>query len=252
VNPRSRSFSVFLSDTARSGHPRPRTRGLRVRGYQGPNRWLVAAALGLLWFHCWQAITANAQVPGVVSTGGIYAGSSQSPGSPPPAPFGTRRREVFDPNALAHIKSFCVDLRNLEGWQADGVRDFLARESQPKKLLSHLPWQFIDDCTKADAVARIYFAPDNIEDVAREYSLNSPPGFQQGYRGRDRARGQNTCCQHQNNGIVALDAVKQACHQPSAGERNRNSYRKSDAHLPERAAQNEPKDVPAIRAQRHA
>jgi hypothetical protein len=181
VNSTFKSSSASLSATPRYRHPHPHV-GLRVRGYKGPNPWLVAAAVGLLWFHCGLAITANAQVPGVVSTGGISQGPPQSPGSPPRARLGARGREVFDPNALAHIKSFCVDLRNLEGWQAEGVGEFVAKNTQPKKLLGHLPWQLIGDCTKADAVARIYFAPANIEDVAREYSLSSPPTFQQGYQ----------------------------------------------------------------------
>jgi hypothetical protein len=184
---RSRSPSVFLLATLDFGHTRSRSgraTGLRPRRRPGPRPWLVAAAAGFLWFHCGLAITAKAQVPGVVGSGGIYGGPGlpQSPGSPPPTTFGARSREVFDPNALAHIKSFCVDSRNLEGWQADEVREFLAKNSQPKKLLGRLHWQLTDDCNEADAVARIYFAPVNIEDVAREYSLSSPPRFQQGYQ----------------------------------------------------------------------
>lgn len=52
-----------------------------------------------------------------------------------------------------------MDLTNLESWQEAGVKDFLAEESEPGKVLDRLPWRRIDDCAKADAVARIYFGP---------------------------------------------------------------------------------------------
>jgi hypothetical protein len=42
--------------------------------------------------------------------------------------------------------------------QAAEVKEFLAKESGPEKQLGCLPWQLADDCTKTDAVARIYFA----------------------------------------------------------------------------------------------
>lgn len=46
----------------------------------------------------------------------------------------------------------------MENSEATALKEFLAKESGPKKLLGGLPWQFVDDCTKADAVARIHFA----------------------------------------------------------------------------------------------
>ncbi len=67
--------------------------------------------------------------------------------------------EVFDPAALSQVKSFCVDLSNLESGEAAAVKEFLAKASEPKGVLDRLPWRLVDDCTKADAVAWIYFAP---------------------------------------------------------------------------------------------
>ncbi len=51
-----------------------------------------------------------------------------------------------------------MDLNHMESSQAAEVKEFLAKESGPKKLLGHLPWQLVDDCAKADAVARIHFS----------------------------------------------------------------------------------------------
>jgi hypothetical protein len=53
----------------------------------------------------------------------------------------------------------------MESSQAAGVKEFLAQESAPKKLLSRVPWKLVDDCAKADAVARIYFAPVNVHEL---------------------------------------------------------------------------------------
>ena len=78
------------------------------------------------------------------------------------------RGEVFDREALQQTKSFCVDARHIEGSEADEVKDFMRQEAKPGKLLSHLPWTLIDDCKKADAVARIYFAPVEVTDVIED------------------------------------------------------------------------------------
>lgn len=116
----------------------------------------LAAALVLL-SSLWQPKVAVAQ--GVVSGGGnLDANFPQRIGSPNPTETLPRRAEIFDRDALEHAKTFCVDLEHMENSQATDVREFLAKESQPEKLLSKLPWQLIDDCTKADAVARIYFS----------------------------------------------------------------------------------------------
>lgn len=91
-----------------------------------------------------------------VAQGSLDAMSIGSPSETtartPPA-----RGQVFDPEALEYTKTFCVDMTHMESSQAAEVKGFLAKEDQPKKLLGRLPWQLIDDCTKADAVARIYF-----------------------------------------------------------------------------------------------
>jgi len=73
--------------------------------------------------------------------------------------------EVFDREGLMQIRSFCVSTRHLEGPEAAAVNEFLATEGQPGKLLSRLPWSLTNDCTKADAVARIYLDPVELAEV---------------------------------------------------------------------------------------
>lgn len=75
---------------------------------------------------------------------------------------------MFDREALRQTKSFCVDARHIEDSEAEEVKEFMRQEAKPGKLLSHLPWTLIDDCTKADAVARIYFAPVEVTDVTED------------------------------------------------------------------------------------
>jgi hypothetical protein len=120
---------------------------------------LARAAAVLMLFLGWQARVALAQ------TGNLDARLPQAIGSPQPdsnTPSG--RGEVFDPDALKHTKSFCLDLNHIDDSEAAGVKEFLAKENQPKKLLGRLPWQLVDDCTKADAVARIYFARADVSE----------------------------------------------------------------------------------------
>jgi hypothetical protein len=123
--------------------------------------FLARAAVVLALFLGWRARVNLAQ-------GNLDARLPQPIGSPQPdsnTPSG--RGEVFDPEALKHTTSFCVDLNHMDSSEAAGVKEFLAKENQPKKLVGRLPWQLVADCTKADAVARIYFAP---ADVSQEMS----------------------------------------------------------------------------------
>jgi hypothetical protein len=141
----------------------------------------LPAVVVLLWFPHWQPKLAVAQVPGV-GAGNLDANLPQPIGSPtataPNAPPG--RGEVFDPDALRQTKSFCVDLNHMESSQAADVKEFLAQESQPRKLLSRLPWQLVDDCTKADVVARIYFARVDVrEEMSAPNLAGSPVSFRQ-------------------------------------------------------------------------
>lgn len=116
----------------------------------------VVAAIGFLWLCCGQTRLAAAQLPGVAG-GGIYGGIPRPGRSSIPTISHIPPDEIFDPGALAHIRTFCVDLGNMESWQTAGVKGFLAEASEPGKVLDRLPWQRVEDCTKADAVARIYF-----------------------------------------------------------------------------------------------
>jgi hypothetical protein len=70
---------------------------------------------------------------------------------------------------LKQTRSYCVDVSALGGAEAAEVREFLAQDGGPKKLLSRLPWRLIDDCTKADAVARIYFRPAMVTEVLNNH-----------------------------------------------------------------------------------
>jgi hypothetical protein len=132
-------------------------------------------AVVLVWLLCWQGVAAAAQVPGVAGAGNFPIGSPRLDSNTPPG-----RGEVFDPEALKQTKTYCVDLSHMEGSQADSTKEFLAKESQPKKLLSRLPWERVDDCTKADAVARIHFARVNVrEEMSAPNLAGNPVSFRQ-------------------------------------------------------------------------
>jgi hypothetical protein len=141
----------------------------------------AAAVAALLWLLYRQPAAAAPQAMGVGS-GNLDARLPQPIGSPtataPRTPYG--RGEVFDPNALEHTKSYCVDLSHMESSQAANVNELLAKEIQPRKLLSRIPWQLVDDCTKADAVARLYFARVNVREEMSGSGAGSPASIRQG------------------------------------------------------------------------
>ena len=114
--------------------------------------FLFGAVVALLWSPSQQTTVAAAQIPGVEG-GNLDARLPQAETLTP-----SGRGEIFDSDALKHTKTFCVDTDHMESSEAATVKEFVAKESEPKKLLGRLPWQLVDDCTKADAVARIHFA----------------------------------------------------------------------------------------------
>jgi hypothetical protein len=124
---------------------------------------LTFAASGFFLVFCLGPSLALAQIPESYGLDlGIPPPHKSTPSSHP------RRGVVFDRDALTQVRSFCVDTRHLEGIEAVQVNEFVAEESKPGKLMSRLPWTLVDDCTKADAVARIYFAPVEVTDVTED------------------------------------------------------------------------------------
>lgn len=67
--------------------------------------------------------------------------------------------ELFNPQALRHLKTLCVDTSYLQAGEAFDVKRFLARENQPGRLLKRLSWKITEDCAGADALITVYFAP---------------------------------------------------------------------------------------------
>lgn len=65
--------------------------------------------------------------------------------------------QVPDPDALAKVKTYCID--PLKGSQADAeeVRKFAGDENSPKRTLGKLRWTLKEDCTQADAVMSFKF-----------------------------------------------------------------------------------------------
>lgn len=65
--------------------------------------------------------------------------------------------QVPDPDALAKVKTYCID--PVKGSQADAgeVRKFAADENDPKKTLGKLRWTLMDGCAQADAVMSFNF-----------------------------------------------------------------------------------------------
>ncbi len=136
-----------------------------------PTLLLTSAALGFLLLFC-RPKAAVAQVPGG-GPGNLENGGLPQPPTPTVSRTPPQRGEVFDLDALERTTSFCVDLSHMEGSEAADVKEFLAKESQPNmKLLGRLHWKLVDDCTKADAVARIYFAQVTVREARPAVKLD--------------------------------------------------------------------------------
>ena len=82
---------------------------------------------------------------------------------------------VPNPKALAAVESYCIDENQLSDWDRYIFDNFLKLESQPKHLLTKLPWKFVTSCRDGDpdAVATVEFEPLNAVQV-----LKSPVGTQ--------------------------------------------------------------------------
>jgi hypothetical protein len=67
--------------------------------------------------------------------------------------------QIIDPQTLANVRSFCVDLRDLSGFDRHLVKDFLKAEGKPKHLLTKFPWKLVPECEgrASDAVAKVEF-----------------------------------------------------------------------------------------------
>jgi hypothetical protein len=126
----------------------------------------TGVGLGFLLVLSFGSTRAAAQLPGTSLDYGV--GGYLSPTNSNNSPYRSGRGKVFDRDGLKQTRSYCVDGSSLEGSEAAEVRVFLAQDGGPKKLLSRLPWALIDDCTKADAVARIYFAPASVIEVLND------------------------------------------------------------------------------------
>lgn len=83
--------------------------------------------------------------------------------------------KVPDPKALAAVESYCIDKSQLSDWDRLILDNFLKLESQPKHLLTRLPWKFVESCREGnpDAVATVEFESLNVVQV-----LKSPAGTQ--------------------------------------------------------------------------
>ncbi|HLY60849.1 MAG TPA: hypothetical protein VKV95_08885 [Terriglobia bacterium] len=68
-------------------------------------------------------------------------------------PFG----QVQDAQGLAQIHSFCIDLNGHSVSEVSETRKFLERENSPGKVLAKLGWQYVSDCSKADATIKLTF-----------------------------------------------------------------------------------------------
>ena len=114
-----------------------------------------AMILAILWLCSLQQSPATPQL----SSGSLDSQLPQPIGSPTPSTAQTppRRGEIFDGEALRHIATFCIDTSHLSGSEAADVKESLARQGQSKKVSKRLSWKLINDCSQADAVARVYY-----------------------------------------------------------------------------------------------
>jgi len=89
------------------------------------------------------------------------------PDSPIPISVHTapRKGEIFDRESLRRIVSFCIDTSDLSGPEQAGLRDSLSRQGQSKKLVDRLRWRLVNECSRADAVARVYYLEAAVHEV---------------------------------------------------------------------------------------
>ncbi len=83
--------------------------------------------------------------------------------------------EIRNPQALAKIRSFCVDTGGLSDFDRRIVKDFLKAESKPKHLLTKLPWKLVPECQggSPDATAKVEFIPLSVIRVGRSQGAPS-------------------------------------------------------------------------------
>ena len=74
--------------------------------------------------------------------------------------------QVTDASALMNVHSYCLDTSHLPAAEVADVKDFVAKESGPKRILGKIPWTLTSDCAQADAVIAIDFQPTAIMDEA--------------------------------------------------------------------------------------
>ena len=69
--------------------------------------------------------------------------------------------QITNPQALAKVRSYCVDTEGLNGFDRHLLKDFLKAESKPKHLLAKLPWKLVPACEEgaSDAAAKVEFVP---------------------------------------------------------------------------------------------
>ena len=119
-----------------------------------PRRFSPSVVVGLLLFTSLTAAVAQTAEPQAADAEKPPPRQRATSNTPPS--FGDRTA-VFDIDALNHTQSYCLDVKHLRDIEAADFQNFLAKEGQPGKVLSLLPWKLRDDCAKADAVARVYF-----------------------------------------------------------------------------------------------
>jgi len=129
------------------------------------------ALLGVLLLWVLRPSPLAVQFPG----GNLDSGLPQPVGSPTPSTvrMPPRKGEIFDDAALRRIRSFCLDSSHLSDSEAAGVRQSLTRQGQSRKLSERLSWKLIDDCSQADAVARVYYLGAAVRQVVEAGGLRS-------------------------------------------------------------------------------
>jgi len=85
---------------------------------------------------------------------------------------------ITDRAAFGNIRSYCVDMTDLPGWEALDVRNLIETETKPKRLLTKLPWTLKTDCAQSqpDAVVVVKFRRMNIITVqaGAQPDINDP------------------------------------------------------------------------------
>lgn len=85
-------------------------------------------------------------------------------------------RGILDRQALAEVRSYCIEKGGLSDSDRYLLDGFLKAESKPKHLLTKMPWKLVEDCEHAspDAIITLEFVPLNWVNLSPGQTVGPP------------------------------------------------------------------------------